>query len=378
MPQPPDDREAARANPEDQQSFRRTPSWTDFDLRHRLHERPADPRQQAICIRGGPALFDALSKLGTLTPVQSPAVKFLVSPDFDKDTARKSSLHQPAQVPAPLTVSVASQGFVTPGQNRAPPTTKDPKDDKPRKRVHANKQQLEYLENAFRQCRKPTSKMRMEICKAVGINGRSIQIWFQNRRAREKKMLLGQTMPSRTPLEAVNARGVTCSANDSDAPKPCRALSMTPEAHQASATRSGSFSPASASETSAGTTTQNSPVRTLDKKPLRTARQLSKLMLIGASSIFVGSWCRISDVPGDLVCELNLNEAILRWTVKEGGFSFRMDIPLGSVEDLAIDHVDVDNSAMTITLLAPPFFSKEIRISPVTNDSNASKPTLTS
>ncbi|KAJ3293570.1 hypothetical protein HDU79_000196 [Rhizoclosmatium sp. JEL0117] len=56
-----------------------------------------------------------------------------------------------------------------------------------RKRFHAARDQLVMLEAIFQQNKKPNAKERVEICKRVNMNPRSLQIWFQNRRAKDKK-----------------------------------------------------------------------------------------------------------------------------------------------------------------------------------------------
>ncbi|ORY37275.1 hypothetical protein BCR33DRAFT_854848 [Rhizoclosmatium globosum] len=59
--------------------------------------------------------------------------------------------------------------------------------DGSRKRVHPTREQLERLEAFFKTNPKPSAAERVEICNAVNINNRSVQIWFQNRRAKARK-----------------------------------------------------------------------------------------------------------------------------------------------------------------------------------------------
>ncbi|KAI9008373.1 homeobox domain-containing protein, partial [Gaertneriomyces semiglobifer] len=49
--------------------------------------------------------------------------------------------------------------------------------------------QLGVLESVFRENPKPTSKMRERLAEQLGMLPRSVQVWFQNRRAKEKGLL---------------------------------------------------------------------------------------------------------------------------------------------------------------------------------------------
>ncbi|OZJ03465.1 hypothetical protein BZG36_02725 [Bifiguratus adelaidae] len=55
-----------------------------------------------------------------------------------------------------------------------------------RKRTRANPEQLAVLENTFAENSSPTSRMREHLAAQLGMSERSIQIWFQNRRAKLK------------------------------------------------------------------------------------------------------------------------------------------------------------------------------------------------
>jgi hypothetical protein len=66
--------------------------------------------------------------------------------------------------------------------------------DGKRRRVHATKEQLAFLEAAFQACPKPNSKARIEICKSIRMNTRSVQVSSEKsmRGRREKKNRLGR------------------------------------------------------------------------------------------------------------------------------------------------------------------------------------------
>lgn len=57
-----------------------------------------------------------------------------------------------------------------------------------KKRTRASPEQLAILEETFQNNTSPNSKMRELLGEKLGMNERSIQIWFQNRRAKVKLM----------------------------------------------------------------------------------------------------------------------------------------------------------------------------------------------
>lgn len=57
-----------------------------------------------------------------------------------------------------------------------------------RHRKKTTRQQLEVLERTFETNIRPDTRMRKMLAEQLGMTPRSIQVWFQNRRAKEKKM----------------------------------------------------------------------------------------------------------------------------------------------------------------------------------------------
>ncbi|KAI8616730.1 hypothetical protein BC830DRAFT_1167591 [Chytriomyces sp. MP71] len=73
------------------------------------------------------------------------------------------------------------------------------REDGRRKRVHPTREQMLLLETHFAATPKPSAKERAQICAQVNINMRSVQIWFQNRRARERKTARAGRNPDDEP-----------------------------------------------------------------------------------------------------------------------------------------------------------------------------------
>lgn len=61
----------------------------------------------------------------------------------------------------------------------------DPFEVKHRKRT--SKSQLQILEKTFESNKKPDSTLRNQLSEQLGMTPRSVQVWFQNRRAKQKK-----------------------------------------------------------------------------------------------------------------------------------------------------------------------------------------------
>lgn len=58
-----------------------------------------------------------------------------------------------------------------------------------RHRKKTTKKQLDILEKRFLTNPRPDARLRKFLAEQLGMSARSIQIWFQNRRAKEKKIL---------------------------------------------------------------------------------------------------------------------------------------------------------------------------------------------
>ncbi|KAI7863465.1 hypothetical protein BDF14DRAFT_1843392 [Spinellus fusiger] len=64
----------------------------------------------------------------------------------------------------------------------------------PRKRMRATPYQLELLEKTFNINPSPNNRLRAQMTKELGMSERSIQVWFQNRRAKMKNMAKRSTV----------------------------------------------------------------------------------------------------------------------------------------------------------------------------------------
>ncbi|KAJ8653252.1 hypothetical protein O0I10_011100 [Lichtheimia ornata] len=74
------------------------------------------------------------------------------------------------------------------GQSQQQPSTTVESTPPPRKRTRATPEQLAVLEKTFSVNPSPNNRVREQLSRELGMSERSIQIWFQNRRAKVKNM----------------------------------------------------------------------------------------------------------------------------------------------------------------------------------------------
>lgn len=212
-----------------------------------------------------------------------------------------------------------------------------------KRRVHPNKKQLGILEASFQVCRKPSSEMRQELCKTIGINSRSIQIWFQNRRAREKKLLAESFSKYSKSDRSVENKQLGAVDNDGhklNVPFLPRLMVSAP--------------------LDQGSNDQNSAINS--QSPSNTS-STDDTFTINASSLIIGTWSRLSTSTGDLAAKLQISDALLCWVIEDGGFNFIVQLPLRNLAFFHLGDVDDSISALTIEVNDVPRFSKEVKVS---------------
>ena len=100
---------------------------------------------------------------------------------------------QPKIPPGPAPEESSNGSVKSPGngdaENDSDPGKDDSKENKRRgPRTTIKAKQLEVLKNVFSQTPKPTRLMREQLAKETGLPMRVIQVWFQNKRSKEKRM----------------------------------------------------------------------------------------------------------------------------------------------------------------------------------------------
>ncbi|KAJ3332855.1 hypothetical protein HDU76_012848 [Blyttiomyces sp. JEL0837] len=269
-------------------------------------------------------------------PHPSPAQSPILSSSSTSTPQTSSTTETPSTIPCPY----------------GPPIQLRP--DGKRKRVHASKEQLAMLEAAFQQNPKPNSRGRIEICKRVGINSRSVQIWFQNRRAREKKMTSEGSGGASRSSSSMGTGGGHSSPDANDLfneAQPTTTINTDPRRR--------------ISMPNLTNDNNNNTILELNTIP-------SEPVQIQVTSLVIGTWRRFSKKQNDLVCILSPLESILRWTVTESGFSFKMEMPFSALVDASIDPIDSKHCSLTIDFNMIPYFAKEVHIATAPNSMDPS------
>eukprot|EP01136_Pigoraptor_vietnamica_P019309 Opistho-1_new@66751 len=110
--------------------------------------------------------------------------------EADWDPARAAAgAGNPPPSTAGYTPGRTPQQMLLDQQRRPIPTIAEPHDEGDRKRVRTkiSEEQIAALERAFEQTPMPDGQLREQLANQLGLSLRVIQVWFQNRRAKEKK-----------------------------------------------------------------------------------------------------------------------------------------------------------------------------------------------
>ncbi|KAI9343500.1 hypothetical protein BDR26DRAFT_858205 [Obelidium mucronatum] len=181
-----------------------------------------------------------------------------------------------------------------------------------RRRFHAARDQIVLLENLFRINKKPNAKERIEICKQVNMNPRSLQV---TGRAKDKKdggtsATGGGTMSPITPETGMNPFGINPTISNQE--------------------------------------------EELPRSPFVVHTLLT-------TSVSIGSWRRLSLTPEDLLCEIIVSDGLLRWSVIESGFCFKMELPITAINDMSVHSVPENASLSSLVLQTnmPPSFYRQ-------------------
>ncbi|KAJ3031465.1 UNVERIFIED_CONTAM: hypothetical protein HDU68_003796 [Siphonaria sp. JEL0065] len=227
-----------------------------------------------------------------------------------------------------------------------------------RKRVHPTREQQTMLEAFFQQCYKPSSKQRADICKKVNINARSVQIWFQNRRARMKR---DGEIPNSGSL-TLDSKSDSSDEEDVDQDSSCPPSEHKQPQAITDSTTNISATTTSINSASASTIFSTPPLQHQQQQPeLWTTAQGSTRIL--ASELNVGTWRRVATTMQDLICEVSTFQGVIRYAIVEAGYTFKLELNLSAIIDVSI-HPFISNSAMSSIALdvgGSPMFYRELR-----------------
>lgn len=215
-------------------------------------------------------------------------------------------------------------------------TTEKPKH---RKRTRATAEQLAVLENTFAVTVSPNAKLRKQLSERLKMSERSIQIWFQNRRAKVKHMQ--KRAQQQQQQQRVNmfwrAQSVDSTLfhqqqqpfafpnpampiSDMMMIQPMRPMSMPPPAIQPS------------------TSDMMSSPTTL----------MENLYILSATTLTIGTWQRLALQVTDLM--LTFAQDVFAWHIYDNGLQFKIHIPLSTVASITQEgeqvHLDLTEAPL--------------------------------
>ncbi|OAQ26090.1 homeobox-domain-containing protein, partial [Linnemannia elongata AG-77] len=186
-----------------------------------------------------------------------------------------------------------------------------------KKRTRASAEQLAILEDTFLTNQSPNSKVREILAKKVKMSERSIQIWFQNRRAKVKQ---AQKRTELVQQEAMKAQYLSNYG--------------LPEGITSSDMMFG-----------AGM--------------VPTASQIPTMPTFNCDNLAIGTWRRMSTSNTDLSCFYCPTTRIMTWQIIDHAARFKMTFPLSSISRIEYYEVDPMYSQVDFDLIETPQFFME-------------------
>ncbi|KAJ3245235.1 hypothetical protein HDU78_009715 [Chytriomyces hyalinus] len=245
--------------------------------------------------------------------------------------------------------------------------------DGKRKRVHPTREQQALLETFFQTTPKPNSKERADICNQVNINMRSVQVWFQNRRAKSKKEADSR---SHEDLAADSSDCGTSAVAMSAEAEPARPSNLQLEAQQLYQFQPPQLHIQNSEPQSSMQTIENHQTMVQRNASDASSHWISNpgSTRILATELRIGTWRRVTSTGNDLVLEVNPFEGILRWMLIESGHTFKLELPIAYVVDVSIhpapESATLSRLCLELSSQATPLFYCEAR-----NVSQGNRPT---
>ncbi|KAJ3354438.1 hypothetical protein GGF32_002479, partial [Allomyces javanicus] len=244
----------------------------------------------------------------------------------------------------------------TPTPTGTPSTTTTGK-----RRARATPDQLAILEETFLTHTSPNQQLRQELAQKLGMSERSVQIWFQNKRAKvklkQRKSLQAQEEALRSQLAMMPpgamwghhhhqmgaGAGLVGGPTGASPIMPGMVLAspngaggMHSPAHLASPlTPSGAFPPDMYHQqrllAASAMVSSTSALGSLD---------ILGTYLLPIDSLLIGTWRRIAILSTkSLFCAYSLTHRLFTWTISDAGHTFKMEVPFASVTRLVLHAV---------------------------------------
>ncbi|KAK4451940.1 hypothetical protein QBC34DRAFT_47103 [Podospora aff. communis PSN243] len=236
-------------------------------------------------------------------------------------TAPKSS-----QTPSPTSTSNGP----TSASRRPPRKSTLTQQQKNQKRQRATQDQLTTLEMEFNKNPTPTATVRERIAEEINMTERSVQIWFQNRRAKIKMM----AKKSLETGEDIN-----------DMPE-----SMRQYLHLQAMESGKSF----------GYFGGRTGLMPYGHQAALGGDQggQGKVLIhhLTCRSLAIGSWTRVGQNTMDLIIFYSPDKCTMTYYINSEQAGYKIEYPFAYIKSIFLDTTEGENGGITIELLNPPFF----------------------
>ncbi|KAI8806202.1 hypothetical protein BJ742DRAFT_774452 [Cladochytrium replicatum] len=218
-----------------------------------------------------------------------------------------------------------------------------------KKRTRATTEQLALLESTFAANQTPPGTVRRQLAIMCGMSERSVQVWFQNRRARTR---LAQRKVQQTAAVQERVAAIVAAHAQLRTVKPETASSSSPSSQAADVTPA-SVSP-SLSVTEDAATSSDFAVS------------------FSGETLSIGTWLRTKTVDAQGVvlsnirCGANITTRELIWQISDSGNLYRIVVPFDHITRIEIrPGTNPSEAQMIVDLSTLPYFLTSELLSPV-------------
>ncbi|KAG7124709.1 Pyriculol/pyriculariol biosynthesis cluster transcription factor like protein [Verticillium longisporum] len=261
----------------------------------------------------------------------SPACPTPLSKSFDNHgTPGSASNVRMNSTPSPST-STASNG--QPSQSRRPPRKSTlTQQQKNQKRQRATQDQLGTLEMEFNKNPTPTAQVRDRIAEEIDMTERSVQIWFQNRRAKIKLM-------AKKSLET---------GEDFDCIPESMRNYLAMQAMEAGKGLGGQY-------------LGRTGLLPYSPSMLMGNEQNGKVLIhhLSSRSLNIGKWTRVSQSTMDLIIFYSPDKCTMTYYINNDQAGYKIEYPFAYIKNMYLENQEGDPSkpsGIVIELNRPPHF----------------------
>ncbi|KAI9245257.1 homeobox domain-containing protein [Sporodiniella umbellata] len=239
----------------------------------------------------------------------------------------------------------------------SPPLNSD-NTEETKKRTRVTPAQLTILEETFSMTATPDSKVRKQLAEKLKMPERSIQIWFQNRRAKVKLLQkrvqqeqISRTSPywhskQKMPMHRAWSSDMMqspLSHTPSLPPPPNHIFPFQRDSSSLSIVGPAYYTPSP----------QPSLLKGLENEDLSVGH-------ITASSLTIGTWHRMKINQLDLQCFYSIIDRQFSWHIRDSAYHFKMIVSFDSISSIELHLLNDNLSAqINVQLLDLPIFFME-------------------